>query len=173
MIFNAKQHRKLTTYLRLLFAMSVYDIAQRLNWSVAAFLRPQGTSIRMLSVGNKTTCNAVGFVNQISQATMMYQGMLGFYFLLTARCGVGNHCIARKIEPWMHIVSIGYPLVFGIALQILDGYGEVTNGIGCWVVATEDCETDFLCTARVISWVSSYAIPLILVCISLMVNATP
>ncbi|KAL3940254.1 MAG: hypothetical protein SGBAC_005170 [Bacillariaceae sp.] len=171
MIFKSKQQRNLTPYLRLLFAMSVYDIVSSLNWSVAAFLRPQDTSLRLLSIGNNTTCNIVGFVNQISHATMIYQGMLGLYFLLTARYGYSNSYIARRIEPWMHVVSIGYPIAFAIAQAVLDVYGEVTMGIGCWLVAGENCATEFLCTTRILSWVS-YGVPLLIVCISLVVNNT-
>ncbi|CAJ1930971.1 unnamed protein product [Cylindrotheca closterium] len=170
MIFKAKQQRKLTPYLRLLLAMSVYDILYSLVWCVAAFLRPQETSPRTLSFGNKTTCNVLGFVNELSHGTIIYQGMLGVYFLLTARYGLSNSCIARRIEPWMHIISIGYPLVFAIAEALLNGYGEVIMGIGCWVVVTtENCQEEFLCPARVLRYLSC-AVPLAVVSISLIVN---
>mmetsp|Transcript_45518 Transcript_45518/g.110250 ORF Transcript_45518/g.110250 Transcript_45518/m.110250 type:complete len:648 (-) Transcript_45518:28-1971(-) len=170
MVFKSKQQRKRTPYLRLLFAMSVYDIVLSLNWSVAAFLRPQDTSGRMLSMGNRTTCNLLGFLNELSHATIIYQGMLGVYFLLTARYGYCNSYIARNIEPWMHIVSIGYPLAFAIAEGVLDGYGEVIMGIGCWVVvSTERCSTEFLCPPRILRYLSC-AVPLLTVCITLIVS---
>mmetsp|Transcript_45520 Transcript_45520/g.110255 ORF Transcript_45520/g.110255 Transcript_45520/m.110255 type:complete len:645 (-) Transcript_45520:28-1962(-) len=170
MVFKSKQQRKRTPYLRLLFAMSVYDIVLSLNWSVAAFLRPQDTSGRMLSMGNRTTCNLLGFLNELSHATIIYQGMLGVYFLLTARYGYCNSYIARNIEPWMHIVSIGYPLAFAIAEGVLDGYGEVIMGIGCWVVVTtEDCASNFFCSARVLRYLSC-AVPLLTTIITLIVS---
>ncbi|KAL3935704.1 MAG: hypothetical protein SGBAC_008832, partial [Bacillariaceae sp.] len=169
MVFKSRQERKLTPYLRLLFAMSVYDIVYSLIWCVAAFLRPEDTSPRVLSLGNKTTCNVLGFINELSHGTIIYQGMLGLYFLLTARYGYSNSYIASRIEPWMHIISIGYPLCFATAEALLDGYGEVIMGIGCWVVVTtENCTNNFLCAPRILRYLSC-AIPLFIGCVSLIV----
>ncbi|KAL3926944.1 MAG: hypothetical protein SGBAC_013274, partial [Bacillariaceae sp.] len=59
--------------------------------------------------------------------------MLSFYFLCIARFGIGNEKISKCIEPFMHILSIGYPLVTGLAGAFMGVYSEPELSNACWV----------------------------------------
>eukprot|EP00980_Cylindrotheca_fusiformis_P017214 scaffold5297_cov104-Cylindrotheca_fusiformis.AAC.7 len=115
MAFRMRKRRRWTPYTRLLIAMSMCDIVASITISIATFLRPQDTSSRVWAFGNDATCSAVGFMNQISFSAVLYNGMLSIYFLLTARFGFKNEYIASAVEPLMHVISIGYPLLTATA----------------------------------------------------------
>ncbi|CAJ1941129.1 unnamed protein product [Cylindrotheca closterium] len=141
----ARQRRKgvqqWTPYNRLLVAMSICDIVLSLNFASAAFLRPAETSSRIWARGNDGTCTFSAFVTQVATATMWYQGMLSIYFLLTARYGIKNAVIAKRVEPWMHLVALGYPISTAIAGVGMGIYGERVGEGGCTVIRYEDTST--------------------------------
>lgn len=122
-----------TPYHRLLVAMSVYDILSSLTLAMASFLYPKETSTKALVFGNESTCSAIGFFNQLSYSGTLYNAMLSFYFLLTARFGVSNKTIANRVEPSIHTFSVGYPLLTAFVGLFLGVYGEPEAGLGCWV----------------------------------------
>eukprot|EP00980_Cylindrotheca_fusiformis_P017216 scaffold5297_cov104-Cylindrotheca_fusiformis.AAC.9 len=132
MAFRMRKRRRWTPYTRLLIAMSMCDIVASITISIATFLRPRDTSSRVWAFGNDATCSAVGFMNQISFSAVLYNGMLSIYFLLTARFGFKNEYIASTVEPMMHVVSIGYPLLTATAGSIIGVYGEAAAALGCW-----------------------------------------
>lgn len=171
MALSSRKHRKWSPYTRLLLAMSIYSILSSILLSTAAFVRPQETSPRLLSFGNKATCSTVGFLNQVSYASIFYNGVLSFYFLLTARYGLSNDYIASKLEVPAHIFSIGYPLGCACVAAGLGLFGETTSGIGCWVSRTPDCAENQHCLARILPWIC-YGMPGILVFLVLVTNNT-
>ena len=124
-----------TPYTRLLIGMSCTDIIFSISYALNAFLLPKETSHRVWAIGTDTTCNFLGFFTQFSLSTMLFNGMLSFYFLLTGRYGWKNHEIAHRwyMEPMMHIISIGYPLATAIVGSVLGVYNELEMGLGCWV----------------------------------------
>ena len=63
----------------------------------------------------------------------LYNAFLSFYFLFTARFGMKNEMIARRIEPAMHMFSVGYPILTGFIGLFLGVYAEPEVGLGCWV----------------------------------------
>eukprot|EP00980_Cylindrotheca_fusiformis_P017213 scaffold5297_cov104-Cylindrotheca_fusiformis.AAC.6 len=169
MALRRKNRRRWTPYTRLLIAMSMCDIVASATISIATFLRPRDTSSRVWAFGTDATCSAVGFMNQISFSAVLYNGMLSLYFLLTARFGFKNAQMARCIEPLMHIVSIGFPLVTAVTGSIIGVYGEAAAGLGCWV-SDYGCDKDGdNCTSQIIAWLF-YAKPALSVFICLIVN---
>ena len=128
MIFRIRQQQKLSPYTRLLLGLSVSDIVCSLSVSIGGFMRPQD-SPRVYALGNDTTCSVSGFFTQVSYGALLYNAMLSFYFLLTARFGWSNKDLSKWLEPLMHVFSIGYPLVTATAGLILDVYSETALGL--------------------------------------------
>lgn len=130
--YHAK--RQTTVYHRLLVAMSLCDmfVSFWIPWS--HFLVPAETSTRLWAIGNTDTCAFIGFVNTFCIVTgLLYNAMLSFYFLLTARFGWRDSEIARCLEKPAHFVVVVYPLTCGLTLASLGVYAEQPIGGGCWV----------------------------------------
>lgn len=121
---RSREKRTWTPYTRLLIGMSICDIIFSVTISMATFLRPQETSTRVWAFGNDASCSAIAFLNQFSFSSLFYNGMLSFYFLLAARFRKKNSEISRFIEPCMHFVSIGYPLVAAVVGAGMGIYGR-------------------------------------------------
>lgn len=132
MILLNHGQQKWTPYSRLLLGMSICDIISSISIAAAGFLRPQG-SLRAWAFGNEATCTAGGFLIQFSWSGMLYYNMLSFYFLLTTRYGLRNTVIRKRIEPFMHLISVGYPFVTGVIGAALGVYTEKSSSFGCWV----------------------------------------
>jgi hypothetical protein len=128
---KSRERRNWTPYTRLLLAMSISSIILSVTLGTAPFLRPRETSSRVWAFGNDTSCSVIGFLNQISLSTRLYNAMLSLYFLLTARYGFTNAQIAKRIEPLMNLVSIAYPLVTAVVFALSNEYGEMGSVMGC------------------------------------------
>jgi len=133
MAYLSKKSKPWTPYNRLLVAMSVYDIITSMTLGAAPFLNPKETSNKALAMGNDSTCSAIGFLIQISYSGTLYNAALSYYFLLTARFGIQNNVVARCIEPFMHIFSVGWPTITAFVGLFLGVYAEPEVGLGCWV----------------------------------------
>jgi hypothetical protein len=60
--------------------------------------------------------------------------MLAYYYLLSIRFGVTARTFARRFEPWMHAIAIGYPLITSIIGARMDMYSEVALWTCCYIV---------------------------------------
>jgi len=114
----------------------------------------------------------IGFLNQLSYGTLLYNGSLSLYFLLTTRYGYSKEYIAKKIEPWIHIVGHGFAAITSIVALALDAYDEMTSGTGCWVANyPRGCGETSKCISRLMGWIY-WAIPAISVFILVLVFNT-
>jgi hypothetical protein len=114
----------------------------------------------------------VGVFNQLSYGTICYNGMLSFYFLLTARFGYSNAYVSKVVEPWMHIISNGFAVITSVVALAIGAYGEMAHSNGCWVANyPRGCggENGPVCTSRLIGWLY-FGLPAILVLICLIIN---
>ncbi|CAJ1935211.1 unnamed protein product [Cylindrotheca closterium] len=133
MAYLSRKSKPWTPYNRLLVAMSVYDIITSIALGCATFLGNRETSNKAWAMGTDSTCSAMGFLNNIAFSGTLYNASLSYYFLFTARFRMKNDQIARRIEPAMHIFSVGFPLITGIIGLVLGVYAEPVAGMGCWV----------------------------------------
>ena len=58
--------------------------------------------------------------------------MLSIYYLLLIKYGVKEAVFAKRYEPWMHAICIGFPLATAIWGASIGLYEEVELGIACW-----------------------------------------
>lgn len=150
---NSEQ--KLTSYTRLLLGMSFSDIVSSLTLMLSPFLLPRDSSQRVWAGGTDGTCSAMGFMQQLSLSSMLYNAFLSYYFLLSARYGWNNARISKWVEPLMHVVSIGYPLATATSGSIMGVYHESELVQACWVSNfPEGCdEAGEPCKSIVLAWI--------------------
>lgn len=167
--------KKSSSYRRILLGLSCCDFASSLLYPFQPFLVPQSTSQRVWAIGSDASCSATGFFQQFAFSNVWYNGMLSFYFLLTVKFGVPEATMAQKYELWMHIPSVGYPLVTALIGAGMGIYHELTVGPGCWIINyPEGCgcregETGECCLSPLIAWIFA-GIPAFLSFIAILVN---
>ena len=170
-ILRDKKH---SPFRRILFAMSACDILSSIVWACQAWLVPKETSQWVWAVGNDATCTVMGTLQQFSFSNYWYAGMLSYYFLMIVRFGWRER-FAKQVEPMVHFLSIGYPLVTAIAGAIMGIYHELDVGPGCWINKyPENCgnrpwESGEQCLSPLYAYMFA-AIPVILMILSCMIN---
>lgn len=166
---------KRTSYRRILLGMSCYDVISSLLLMLQPFLMPSGTAV--WAIGNEASCNALGFFFQFVTSDIWYNAVLSFYFLLTVRYSVGEPEFAKRYEPWMHGVSIGWPLItaslgagFGVYDSLAVGHGcyvaNYPEGCGCLEEGQEDNQC---CYSPLIAWII-LGVPATLLFLAVLIN---
>ena len=122
---------------RLLAGICFFDVLYSLCMIVSTAAIPKDTDdgyhIRG-NIGNTATCKAQGFLLQLGALGMpLYLASLSLYYLLVIRYNVNDDVIRRKVEPFMHIISIAFPLGTAIAALCLNLYHHKL--LLCWIEA--------------------------------------
>ena len=148
---NSNGNSTLTPYKRLLLGMSICDAIMSISLPFWAFLLPNkndendirydlrssnsgGGGNRIWAYGNQSTCNIIGFFNQFAFSSVLYNGMLSYYYLLAVRFGIKDKSTTMKyVEPIMHLFSVGFPLLTATLGTIKGYYSDVEIGLTCWV----------------------------------------
>ena len=116
------------TYRRLLLGVSVFDIVLSSVVMLGPLPVPQETGAFMAR-GNTATCSAAGFGLSIAISNLFYNASLMLFFVLKIRYKVREHDIEKRVEPFMHLVSILVPLCFGIVCLSLELYNPTSLGL--------------------------------------------
>lgn len=158
-------------YHRILFGLSCVDILYTLSFLLTPYLSRRDLGLP-LAVGNIRSCEALGFFFQFFVGSALYSAGLAIFFLLTVRYGYKEDKASRVLEPWIHLVAFGAPIILGaVALplgsfnpSLLQGFCVVSNfptgcqgekcergigtalGIANAVVAFLSSITGFICT---------------------------
>uniref|UniRef100_A0A7S3PAK5 G-protein coupled receptors family 2 profile 2 domain-containing protein n=1 Tax=Amphora coffeiformis TaxID=265554 RepID=A0A7S3PAK5_9STRA len=132
-VLHQKKGTKRNSFHRILLAMSVFDILYSLNACLQTFLLPALTSPRLTAVGNHASCNALGFLMQLSYATYWYNGVLSLYFLVTIVYKWSDDKVRRYLEPAWHVTCVLFALVTASMGAVFGWYSEQDMGFGCWV----------------------------------------
>jgi hypothetical protein len=100
--------------------------------------------LTIYNVGTVQTCTAQGFFVHMSMGSLMYNCCMSLYYLLIIRYNWTNERFARRVEPFMHIFSIGFPLVTGIFLLVKKSFNPA--GWDCYISSTPPlCEATDSC----------------------------
>jgi hypothetical protein len=121
---------------RLLVGFCFFDLfrSTALMVSTAAIPRDTVSSFPIYGVmGNAATCKIQGFFIQFGGGTLFYLASLSLHYLLTIRYDMNDELISRKIEPWMHTISILIPTSTAIAAWCLDLFHHKYTI--CWISA--------------------------------------
>ena len=113
-------------YHRLMFCLSVSDILTGLMLMLGPIPVPKETGA-FLARGNEFTCSLQGFLFHMTLTSALYNVSLIVTFVLMIRYKVEERIVASRYEKYMHIISIGIPLVFGIVCWSLGLYNPVPD----------------------------------------------
>jgi hypothetical protein len=134
-ILGEREHLK-KPYYRLILGLSSMDVLFSFNAAVSTLVLPRDTPDVQFAYGTTFTCEVSGFLWQVGQGTVFYSACLSFFYLLTIRFGIKEKTIGRYIEPWLHIVSIGWPLALAIVGLSFDYFNALGGGLGwCYFVS--------------------------------------
>lgn len=120
---------------------------------------PRGASIYG-AIGNEVTCRAQGFIVQLSIASPLYNTALSIYYLLVIRYQFSEDEI-RKLEPWMHYLTIIFSFSTATLGLALDLYKEAR--FGCWIASES---TDEFLIFQIAMWLAPLSICLVVITIS-------
>ena len=70
----------------------------------------------MNSYGNYYTCQAQGFFISFVVGSYCYNVCLAIFYVLAVKYSKTENWLKKKIEPWMHIISVSYSLTISITM---------------------------------------------------------
>ena len=180
-IYMVLTSNRKTPYRRILLGLSCSDLLSSIILPFQGFLLPADSSNRAWAFGNDQTCTFLGWGQQMSFMSVFYNGMLSIYFLLTVRYGMKDPAVAKSYEPWMHIMSVGYPFVTATVGAGMGFYHEYLIAQGCWVYewpegcGCSEAKGEFIedgaecCVSSIIGWLYG-GIPTILSFLLVLIN---
>ena len=124
-----RNHKQASSYDRLLLGLSSCDILTSVIFGFSHMLMHRGSSSGLWAVGTEKTCASIGILRQLTYASMLYNAMLSYYYVMMTRCSLDTSHIAFW-ERRMHLLAIAFPLFtasFGAAFGIFP-----EAGCPCW-----------------------------------------
>lgn len=135
-----KTIHKLTTYNRLMLGISISDLILSSALVLGSAPVPRSSGFPGAR-GNEATCTAQGFFLQLGNGTICYSQMLLLHYVLIIRYNVREQTLTKYIEPWMHMIPIGYDLITAFVSLKLDLLHPAN--VYCWIAPTPTgCEYD-------------------------------
>jgi len=131
-------------YHRLLLWMSFWDIVGAVTYFLSTWPIPANETDTWGNVGNQATCSAQGFFQQLSFATVFYNGALAFHYLVTIYFEWPEDRL-EKSEPYMHVACVLFPFSTALASVALNLINDAN--LWCWIAKyPQNCESSFLST---------------------------
>ena len=117
-----------STYHRLLFGLSVSDIAASLAHAFASLPAPSETSYYLWNArGSTATCSGQGALISFGWVgSSLYVACLCLYYLAVVRFNQSDRAISRLLEPMLHAVTLCYCFI-SVTVQLLN---EQCNPVG-------------------------------------------
>jgi len=125
---------------RILLVMSGFDFLNTIHVCLTPFIMPSESSDNFWVVGNDATCTLNAVIEQWTYPSVFYYIALSFYYLLRIRYSMKDSFFGKRIEPWIHVFMILYPLmatIVGLSLGVF-GYQPAINI--CWMVPNDRCD---------------------------------
>ena len=137
-ILRGKDSKK-RSYQRILLGISIADIFNTVCLITNPFMLPAARSDRIWASGNERTCHIAAFLLQWSFCNYYYSCCLNWYFFCVIRYEMREERITRKVEPWLHAVAIGFPLLGAIVMASAGALGaDNSAGAVCLVNLDEE-----------------------------------
>lgn len=139
-VLQSKKNRN-NSQQRLVCAMSCVDITVSTVWFLTNFFVPPWSEEVAWASGNQGTCNAQGFIVQLSIGAVYYNATLSLYYLLVIRYSFNRDSISR-LEPWMHVVPLSLGVGTAVASSVLNLYNPANWD--CWIAPhPPDCHQSY------------------------------
>jgi len=140
-----REASQISTRHRVITGMSICDAVSSLAWFMSSWPMPAELTYTIWNVGSFQTCAAQGFFVQFSLGTVAYNFCLAVYYLAVIRYGWTNRRVAQRLEPIMHLFSIGFVFVTNTVALKLKLYNPLSYS--CWIasypyICTQSYETD-------------------------------
>ena len=130
---------------RLMLMMSFFDILASLALAISRLAMPSDIGVRG-AVGNSFTCTAQGICVWLGFAVPFYNSSLNLFYLLSIKYSMNHDDFSKKIEPFLHLISISIPVsfatIFAVRGEIVPS-GNVCFGNSRNVAVTLACTTSF------------------------------
>lgn len=152
-IRNDKNRRQMQQ--RIVAGMSGFDLMVSTVWFFTNFFVPQTMKRSQgfpFAFGNRASCDAQGFLVQVSIASVLYNASLSLYYLLALKY-LWRDVRFRSIEKYFHL----FPILFGLITAIIAvSMGLIGNADwDCWISPIENSRDtpDSAKLARIFQWV--------------------
>lgn len=128
-----RSEKKLSSsYRRIIFGMSVYDIFLSLGMLFSTMASPKDTVGVWNPMGNKLTCNIQGFFVYIGWVgAPLYNFGLCIYYLFISKYAMRESTFSKKVEPFLHLVPFLYTFSTATFFAIRGLYHN--NGAFCFL----------------------------------------
>ena len=133
---NPRTRRGLSTsYRRIIFGMSVFDISVSLASAVSTLASPSNVT-GFWNVGNKATCSIQGFFGYMGFVGVpLYSVSLCMHYVCKARFQMTDERFRTRVEPFLHAVPIFYSVSTGILFLAQDLFHSLGNPTVCFLTA--------------------------------------
>lgn len=140
-------------YRRILFVISLLDVVSSFSFLGQPFLLPMETSSRFYALGNHSTCRTTGMLFQLAgTSTALYSLGLSLFFLCTIRFRMKASSFATRVEPTLHLVAFGFPLLTSVASFAMDTFHESQLGAGCFIDCSQEVVEAGDCNAHITAY---------------------
>lgn len=92
-------------YDRIMLGLSSCDVRSSITWPFNRFFLPSEKGV-VGAFGNPATCQASGFLTQLSVSAWWYNCISNVYFLLTLLSQVKQKNFVEECELWMHLLIV-------------------------------------------------------------------
>jgi hypothetical protein len=132
-MFDASKRidQKGNVFSRILFGMSLFEAFESIWNFGSTWPIPRGTEGVFGASGTTQTCTAQGFFLQLGLAVPVYNASLSIYYLLKIKYNVSDDVLRLRVEPYLHAVSIVFPLATCITCLALDLFNNAN--LWCWI----------------------------------------
>ncbi|CAB9496071.1 expressed unknown protein [Seminavis robusta] len=137
----------LGTFRRILLGLSLMDFIASFShmciywpWSIPK----QADYFIYHASGTWATCNLNGFLTNLGTSIQLYSASLALYYVLTVRYQCREAFVTSRIEPWIHGISILWPVGLGFLSIAVQAYSPLVVAPGyCWYADwPPDCDTE-------------------------------
>mmetsp|Transcript_40444 Transcript_40444/g.97621 ORF Transcript_40444/g.97621 Transcript_40444/m.97621 type:complete len:422 (+) Transcript_40444:110-1375(+) len=131
---SKKSTKKTNSYDRIMFALSGFNMITGITYIMTPFLLPSdGPSPRIWSIGNQVSCSFLGWLTQLSFASVSYTCALSFYFLAAIKFRISMDDFAIRFEAYIHGLTVFFFLFTATAGFPLQMYDAMNVGMSCWI----------------------------------------
>ncbi|KAL3926474.1 MAG: hypothetical protein SGBAC_013463 [Bacillariaceae sp.] len=149
-----KSPKSTSSYDRIVLGLSAFNLISAVSYVLTPFLLPSdGASPRIWSIGNQVSCSFLGWLTQLSFASVSYTCALSSYFVAMIKFRIHGDEFAIRFEAFIHGLTIFFFLFTATAGVPLQMYDEMEIGMSCWVRDDfpKTCTGDG-CIGNIVGW---------------------